>query len=302
LQAISDWVYPLSNSAAEDRLIPWYATAVLAFICAATIIATAILGPLVTGLITYRTSQSGVWQIQGNDLSNLILMAPFLIVGGILQLAKKSAAKYLLVLTPITLMYTGLSYGIGQEWGNPAYAGNAEQFFWLFLTLIIGGLLLLVGSLQMFTEEDAPEFGKRGLRIYVAVFALFFLVFAVMWVSQILQVINTGDLGGSAYFSAPVVFWTIRYLDLGFSIPLGLFALFLLASKPRKAYSLVLLFFGFGLTTGTAVNTVAIFEVLNHDPSVSGTAASGLVIFPILGILVYAGFFYLIKDKLKRRR
>jgi hypothetical protein len=123
-----------------------------------------------------------------------------------------------------------------------------------------------------------------------------------MWISQIIQVINTGDLAGNAYSSAPVVFWTIRYLDLGFSIPLGLFALFLLLSNPRKAYPLVLLFFGFGLTTGTAVNTVAIVEVVNHDPSVSGSAASGLLIFPILGILVYAGFYYLIRDKLKRHQ
>ena len=95
------------------------------------------------------------------------------------------------------------------------------------------------------------------------------------------------------------MFWTIRYLDLGFSIPLGLLTLFLLLSNPKKAYSIVLLFFGFGLTTGTAVNTVALVEVINHDPSVAGAAASGLIIFPILGILIYVGFFYLVRDKLR---
>jgi hypothetical protein len=78
-------------------------------------------------------------------------------------------------------------------------------------------------------------------------------------------------------------------------------ALFLLLSKPRKAYSIILLFFGFGMTTGTAVNTVAIVEAINHDPSVSGVVASGLIIFPILGIMIYAGFFYLIRDKLRGR-
>ena len=247
----------MSCDSTKEDLIPWYAVAVIAFVCAAALIVTAVLGPLGFGTIIYRTSQSGIWQLEGNDLANLVLMVPFLLIGGSLLLAKKSAAKYFLILTPITLMYTGLSYGIGEEWGNPAYSGNVEQYFWLFLILIIGGLLLLVGSLQMFTEKDAPKFGRRGLKIYAAVFAVFFLVFAAMWISQIVQVINTGDLSGNAYTSAPVVFWTIRYLDLGFSIPLGLFALFLLASKPSKAYSLVLLFFGFGLTTGTAVNTVS---------------------------------------------
>jgi hypothetical protein len=249
-----------------------------------------------------RTSQSGIWQVEGNDLANLVLMVPLLLFGGLLQLAGRGGAKYLLILTPITLMYTGLSYGVGEEWGNPAYSGNVQDYFWLYLILIVGGLLLLVGTLSMFGERDAPRFGRVGLRVYVGVFVLFFLVFAGMWVSQILQVIDTGNLAGNAYSSAPVVFWTIRYLDLGFSIPLGLLALFLLLTKPRRGYPLVLLFFGFGLTTGTAVNTVAVVELVNHDPSVSGAAASGLVIFPILGILVFAGFFYLIRDRLPRVR
>ncbi|HUI85722.1 MAG TPA: hypothetical protein VLY21_01035 [Nitrososphaerales archaeon] len=291
----------MSADPGRDVLIPGYAVGAIAIVCGLGLILTVALGPLGVGIIHYRTSQSGTWQVEGNDLANFLLMVPLLLVGGALQLAKKSGSKYLLVLTPITLMYTGLSYGIGEEYGNTAYSGNVESYFWLYLILIIGGLLLLVGSLPMFNEGDAPNFGRGGLRVYVGVFVLFFLVFAGMWISQIMQVVDAGDLAGKAYSSAPVGFWTIRYLDLGFSIPLGLLALFLLLTKPRKAYSLVLLFFGFGLTTGTAVNTVAIVEVVNHDPTVSGAAASGLVIFPILGILIYAGFFYLIRDKLQRR-
>ncbi len=290
----------MNDPSGQGRLIPGYVVAIVAMVAAVALLLTAVLGPLGIGIIRYRTSQSGVWQIEGNDLANLILMVPLLIAGAYFQFAKKSASKYLLILTPITLMYTGLSYGIGQEWGNPAYTGNVENYFWLYLTLIITGLLLLVGSLPMFTERDAPELGRRGLRIYVGLFVFFFLLFAAMWISQILQVINTGDLSGNAYTSAPVVFWTIRFLDLGFSIPLGLLALLLLPYKPKEAYSLVLLFFGFGLTTGTAVNSVAVVEVINHDPAISGTAASGLIIFPVLGILVYAGFFYLVRDKLRR--
>jgi hypothetical protein len=196
-------------------------------------------------------------------------------------------------------MYTGLSVGIGQEWGNPSYTGNVESYFWLYLTLIIGGLIMLLGTLPMFSDKDAPNLKPRNLKIYVVLLTMFLLFFAYMWTSQIFQVINTGDLADKAYTSAPVVFWTIRYLDLGFSIPLGLLALFLLLSKPKKAFPIVLFFFGFFLTTGTAVNTMAVVEVINHDPTVS---ASNLIIFPILGILCYAGFFYLIKDKLRKVR
>lgn len=158
-------------------------------------------------------------------------------------------------------MYTGLSIGIGQEWSNPAYSGNVEDYWWLFLILIIDGLILLLGSLPMFTEANAPDFKPRGLRIYVGLMAIFFLIFAVMWISQIQQVTNAEDLADGSYKAAPTVFWTIRYLDLGISIPLGFLALFLMLSKPRKAYSILLLFFGFFITMGTAVDMMAVVQL-----------------------------------------
>lgn len=98
---------------ANECLIPWYVIGVTAIICAATLILIAFLGPIGQEIIKYRTSQSGVWQIAGQDLANLVLIAPILLIGGILCLSRRDGSKYLLVLTPITLMYTGLSVGIG---------------------------------------------------------------------------------------------------------------------------------------------------------------------------------------------
>ncbi len=102
--------------------------------------------------------------------------------------------------------------------------------------------------------------------------------------------------------AAPTAFWVVRYFDLGITIPVGIIALLLLLSKPRRAYPIILLFFGFFITLATSVNASAIILVVNKDPSVSGSGAGGLVIFPVLGILAYAGLFYLVKDKLKRAR
>jgi hypothetical protein len=126
---------------------------------------------------------------------------------------------------------------------------------------------------------------------------VFFLLFAVMWISQIQQVISTGDLPDGSYKATPTAFWTIRYLDLGISIPLGFLALFLMLSKPKKAYSLLLLFFGFFITIGTAVDMMAIIQFLNGDTE---AAKGGLVIFPILTAFSYGGLFYLVKDKIRQ--
>ena len=282
---------------AHKCLIPWYIIGTTAIICAATLVLIAFLGPIGQEIIKYRTSQSGMWQIAGQDLTNLVLIAPILLIGGILCLTRRAGSKYLLVLTPITLMYTGLSIGIGQEWSNSAYSGNVEDYWWLFGILVIGGLILLLGSLSMFSEADAPDFKPRSLRIYVSLMTLFFLLFAAMWISQIQQVTNTGDLPDGSYKAAPTAFWTIRYLDLGISIPLGFLALFLMLSKPKKAYSILLLFFGFFITTGTAVDMMAIVQVFNGDIE---AAKEGLFIFPILTSFSYGGLFYLVKDKIRR--
>ena len=73
-------------------------------------------------------------------------------------------------------MYTGLSYGIGQEWSNSTISGNVQDYFWLYLTLIIGGLVLLVGALPLFSEKDAPHFRMKSLRIYIVLMSFFLLV------------------------------------------------------------------------------------------------------------------------------
>lgn len=286
-----------TGSEFNEPLIPSYVVGITSLICAAVLVIIALLGPVGLGIMRYRTSQSGVWQLAGQDMANLLLIAPILLIGGILCIAGRAGSKYFLILTPITLIYTGLSIGIGQEWSHPAYEGNVENYWWLFMSLIIGGLVLLMGSLSMFTVEDAPQFRPRSLRIYVGVMTVFLLLFAAMWVSQILQVTSTGGLADGSYEAAPTVFWVIRYLDLGVSIPIGFLALFLMLSKPRKAYTILLLFFGFGITLGTAVNAMAVIQVVKGDPEL---AEGGLLIFPVLAALFYGGLLYLVKDKIRR--
>jgi len=278
----------------DGDLIPWYVTGAVAILCAAVLIAMAALGPSGTGDIEYRTSQSGIWQVMGQDLADLFLIAPLLLIGGALQLMRKDASKYFLVLTPLTLMYTGFSLGIGQEW--TLYDGNVEAYFWMFLALIIGGLLLLIGVLPKFGPGEGTGFQRRRLMIFVLVMGLVMLMFAGMWVGQINEVIATGDLSDGSYTDSPNVFWTIRFLDLGICVPLGFVSLFLLLRRPEKGYPLVLLFFGFFLTMAVTVNAMALVMVMNDDPAVEAMGA-GLFIFPVMAVLFLVGLSYLLKNR-----
>lgn len=290
-----------STGESKHEVFERYVVGCTAILCAVVLVLIAILGPLGLGIMEHRTSQSGVYQLMGQDLADLLLLTPLLLIGGILHLMKRDSSKYFLILTPITLIYTGLSYGIGQEWSNPAYTGNIENYFWLFWTMVVGGLIIGMSSLSMFTTDDAPEFDRKGLRIYVGLLSVFLLLFAFMWSSEIFEVIATGNTASGSYQSAPTVFWVIRYLDLGISIPLGFISLYLIITRPKRAYPVILLFFGFFVTLGTAVNTMALVMVLSGDPEIAGAAAAGLVIFPVLGILSWASFYYLVKDKIRKK-
>jgi hypothetical protein len=283
-----------------DYLIPWYIVGAVAFVCAVALILIAVMGPTFLGIIQHRTSYSGTLQTIAFDVTDLLVLTPLLLIGGILELRKSANAKYFLVLAPITLIIVGLEYGMGQEWSNTAITGNVEAYSWLFLILITGGIILLIGTLSRFTPADAPNFKPKRLRIYVLVMAVFLLMFAVMWSSEIYQVVTTGNTTNGQYLEAPTSFWVVRFFDLGITIPLGFIALLLLLSKPNRAYPLILLFFGFFITLGTAVNASAVLLVINNDPSIAGSGAGGLVIFPVLGILAYAGLIYLVKQKLRR--
>ena len=269
-------------------------------ICGITIVVLAILGPLFLNIIKYKTSQSGIWQVLGQDLANLLLLAPICIVGGVLHLKKREAAKYLLILPAITLIYTGLSYGIGQEWNHPELTGdyNIENFFWIYLILIIGGLIMIIFTLPLFNQSDTPKFNSKAIKIYAISVIVFLVLFAMMWVKEVFEVVQFGDTVSGSYSSTPVVFWVIRYLDLGFTIPLGIIGMYIFITRPQKAYSLMLLFFGYFITMIFAVNMMGWIMFVNHDPELQKET---LVIFGVLFLLSYGGFFYLIKDKVRLR-
>ena len=277
----------------REGLLPRGLLVVGAFLGALVVAAVALLGPLGLGAIQYRTSQSGIWQAMGVDAVNLLVMVPALVIGGLLLVLRRDGAKYFLILAPVTLFSLALEAGVGQEWS--LHSGNVERYAWLFIVEIVVALVLLVGTLPLFSEADVPKFGRKGLRIYVAFVTLLLVLFTVMWLSELIEVSTTGNTASGSYANAPVAFWTVRFMDLGITIPLGFLGMYLLLTRPEKAYSLVLLFFGFFVTMGTAVTAMGFVMVANHDPEAQ---AGAIVIFPLLAVMAWAGLLYLVKDKL----
>ena len=136
----------------------------LALATGALLIYLAIQGPLFLGAIRYKTAAVVNNQLVGQDLVNLFLLSVISIAGGVALWFKKPVAKYLLIATPLYLIYYVLSYTIGWEWSSPAYTGNSEKYFFHFLFILVAALIVMLYSLSVFPGTARPASGNRGWR------------------------------------------------------------------------------------------------------------------------------------------
>jgi hypothetical protein len=118
--------------------------AILAIVTALILIQLAVEGPMFLHRITYKTAGIINNQLVGQDVVNLFLLSPILLAGGITLLLKKPVARYLLILTPLYLIYYVLSYTIGWEWSSPQYVGNSVAYTFHFLFVLIASLIMLL--------------------------------------------------------------------------------------------------------------------------------------------------------------
>ncbi|HMA54600.1 MAG TPA: hypothetical protein VKT17_09050 [Acidobacteriota bacterium] len=259
----------------------------IAIATALVLIYLAVQGPLLRGTITYKTDPTINNQLVGQDAVNIGLMSPLLILGGIGLFLRKRWAKDLLIATPLFLIYYAISYTVGWEWSSSTYTGTSERYFFYFLFVLIAALIIMLYTLAVFPKNVVSRFRKGGLAVYSAVFVLFLLVFAGMWVQEVRQVITTGTTRG--YDLYPTGFWLIRVFDLGFSIPLGLITVYLLWARPGKAFPIVSLFYGFFFTQIVAVNAMGWMMFVKKDPAFLWR---DLIVFSVLALIILFGYFY----------
>lgn len=146
-------------------------------------------------------------------------------------------------------------------------------------------------TLSVFPKKAWRCFRKVPLALYSFLFVLFLLIFAGMWIKEVVEVIKFGTTRG--YDISPVAFWLVRVFDLGLSIPLGLISLYLIWTRAEKAYPLIFLLYGFFFTQILAVNAMGWMMFLRRDPAFS---PSNLVVFTALALLIAYGFLYLNKN------
>ena len=251
----------------------------------------AICGPLVLNILTYKTAETGIFQIMGQDLVNLFLLSSLLIGSGITLFLKKKIALFLIISHPLYLIYYVLSYTVGLEWSSPTLAGNSEKYTFYFLFILISAVITLLYALSIFPQTYKSSFKKKSLGVYSGFYILFLFLFSAMWLGEMSQVMNSGTT--RAYETVPTAFWLIRIFDLGFTIPLGFLSLYLLWTRPNETYAVQFLFYGFFLTMITAVNSMGWVMFFKQDPFF---LLRDMSVFSGLWIIVFGGFIFVLRN------
>lgn len=177
----------------------------------------ALLGPLVLEVIEYHASEGAVNQVAGGDVAGLFLVAPVSIFAGALTWRGRIVGPVLGMGPAVYALYMYSQLALGGDVSR--YPGNSELFFPLYLGLFLLGGAIAVSSWQA-VETRMLAAASRWVDRAVAVFFLvvaFFLVFGL----HLPGLMDAWRLEPTSaeYLADPVVFWLVKFMDLGLVVP-----------------------------------------------------------------------------------
>lgn len=233
---------------------------------AAALAANSLLGPLVTGAIEYRFSETLVHQGIGLDFVSLVLVAPLLAAASVLARRGHAAAPPLALGPAAYSAYMAVQYVVGPEYTT--LPGNNERFFLVHLGILVLGLTLAVRAWSAADPTELPPRSARGERFWSGVLLLLGALLLLRY-APILVGLTTGGLGVPEYRENPTSFLLIAVMDLGVFTPAAVAAGFGLRRGhgwAKKALHGVVGWLGL---VGPAVAAMAVTMRLAGDPTAS---------------------------------
>ena len=251
----------------------WLAGALAAL--AAGVALTAVLGPLVLGVLVHRTSDTTLNQLLGVDLANLFVVAPFSVAVAVLAWRRHRAAPVLALGPAVYAVYTFTQVIVGQEYLR--LPGNVERFFPLLLVVFVLGAVIAVAAWTAIDDLPAPS---HRLERMVGVTLLAVAVFLV--VGQHLPTLPDALSDHPTrveYTSSPTPFWLVKLMDLGIIVPAALATGVGLLRHRAWAHRAMYAILGGYTLIAAAVAAMALVMLRNGDPDASAGMAAAFVTF-----------------------
>jgi len=257
---------------------PGQALAWACFALAAGLVLNSLLGPLATGVIEYRYTETFRNQGIGLDAFALAIAAPLLLVAGRLSLRGNRAAGFLAIGPALMAAYMLPQYVLGAHYLE--IAGNNEKFFPLHLGLFVLSAAVAAIAWTSLSAEDLLPASRRS-RLWTGVLMLAVAAFLLLRYIPALVDVWAGQ-PSREYLDDPIAFWLIAFMDLGIVMPAALAcgaALLTGVEGARKpAYAIVAWF----ALVGPAVAAMGFAMAINDDPNAS---LPGAIVFAAFGAL-----------------
>ena len=259
------------------------------FALAGLIVVYAILGPLATDIIHFRTSASGLAQVRGGDLAALVVDVPGCLTVGALAWRGHRGAPVLALAPAFFAMYTYSQLILGNEYLR--IPGNIERFFPLLLVVFLVAASVALRAWSLARPERLPASSvrlTRGSGILLVVIAA--MVALGLHLPGLVDALSSQPVG-AAYLDAPTLFWVVKFYDLGIVVPAALtVGIGLLRAQPwarKPAYAIL----GAYVLIGASVAGMGWSMLLDGDPDASITTAAAVTAIAGAGA-VFAYFLY----------
>jgi hypothetical protein len=259
------------------------------------LVAVAVLGPLVTGAIDYRVTESLLSQTIGLDAVSLFVVAPLCAVAAVCTVRGQRAGPALGLAIGAYTAYMFVQYVLGPDYAH--LPGNNERIFPLALVLFSAGCFVALAAWTSIDVERLPRSRTRERRLARLVLPLLGFLAFVRYVPALADAMSASpeQLG---YLAGPSFFWAIALLDLGIFLPATVATCVgLVHGRPWAQKAMYAVVGWFGLV-GPAVAAMAISMYARDDPSAT---AANAVFMTLLGLAFAALAFVVFRPLFGRR-
>ena len=243
-------------------------------VLAGLLAAAAVLGPLVLGVVTYRTSPTTLNQLLGSDAAVLAVVVPLTAFAAVLAARRSPVAPPLAAGVGAFALYTYVQVVVGQEYLR--LPGNVERLFLLYLAVVVTAEAAVVLGLR---GAPVPPVARRLDRV-TGVVLLLEATFLLVGLHLPTMLQAWRDPGAMVqYASSPTPFWLVKIMDLGIVVPVTVtvgIGLLRLAPWARRLRATLLVAC---TCLGASVTAMALVMLAHHDPDASPVLAAGFAAF-----------------------
>lgn len=257
-------------------------SALLCLLISVGIFIAAILGPLGLELVHFHMSRNAIVQYQGGDVVTVAIGFALLGCGWLWWQESMQVPAITLGLS-LFVIYTFVTVVLPQDY--TLYPdGNVKRFMLLYFAITACATMLSALSINSLIGRS-PVLSPNWIRVSQWVIGIQAGLFLLMWLSQVMRAANN-DLPTDAA-DMPNLFWLIRYLDLGFVIPLAFMAVIMLRSQQPLAAILVLAVTGFTTCMLIAIAAMSINQWRTDQPGGSIALAIAMVVLALPSAIVW---------------